>query len=31
MEAVDAIESAPTGADDRPAEQQTIERIELKG
>jgi peptidyl-prolyl cis-trans isomerase B (cyclophilin B) len=29
MEAVDAIESAPTGAGDRPTEPQTIERIEL--
>jgi len=29
MDAVDAIESAPTGAGDRPVEAQLIERIEL--
>jgi cyclophilin family peptidyl-prolyl cis-trans isomerase len=29
MDAVDAIESAPTGAGDRPREPQVIERIEL--
>jgi cyclophilin family peptidyl-prolyl cis-trans isomerase len=29
MEAVDAIESAPTGAGDRPSEPQVIERVEL--
>ena len=29
MEAVDAIEATPTGAGDRPAEPQVIERIEL--
>ncbi len=29
MDAVDAIERAPTGAGDKPAEPQTIERIEL--
>jgi peptidyl-prolyl cis-trans isomerase B (cyclophilin B) len=29
MEAVDAIEGAPTGAGDRPVEPQTIERVEL--
>jgi peptidyl-prolyl cis-trans isomerase B (cyclophilin B) len=29
MEAVDKIESAPTGAGDRPLEPQVIERIEL--
>jgi peptidyl-prolyl cis-trans isomerase B (cyclophilin B) len=29
MEAVDAIESTPTGAGDRPVEPQVIERIEL--
>ena len=29
MDAVDAIESAPTDASDRPLEQQTIERVEL--
>jgi peptidyl-prolyl cis-trans isomerase B (cyclophilin B) len=29
MEAVDAIEGAPTGARDKPVEDQTIERIEL--
>ena len=30
MDAVDAIESTPTGAGDRPVEPQTIERIELR-
>jgi cyclophilin family peptidyl-prolyl cis-trans isomerase len=29
MDAVDAIESAPTGAGDQPIEPQTIERVEL--
>jgi peptidyl-prolyl cis-trans isomerase B (cyclophilin B) len=29
MDAVDAIEGTPTGAGDRPVEDQTIERIEL--
>jgi peptidyl-prolyl cis-trans isomerase B (cyclophilin B) len=29
MDAVDAIEAAPTGAADRPLEQQLIERVEL--
>jgi peptidyl-prolyl cis-trans isomerase B (cyclophilin B) len=29
MEAVDAIEKAPTGANDRPVEDQRIERVEL--
>jgi hypothetical protein len=29
MDAVDAIEAAPTGAGDRPLEPQVIERIEL--
>ena len=29
MDAVDAIESTPTGAGDRPTEAQTIERVEL--
>ena len=29
MDAVDAIESAPTGAGDRPRETQSIERVEL--
>jgi cyclophilin family peptidyl-prolyl cis-trans isomerase len=29
MDAVDAIESAPTGAGDRPSEPQVIERVEL--
>jgi cyclophilin family peptidyl-prolyl cis-trans isomerase len=29
MDAVDAIESTPTGAGDRPLEPQTIERVEL--
>ena len=31
MEAVDAIESQPTGAQDRPVEECRIEQIELKG
>jgi cyclophilin family peptidyl-prolyl cis-trans isomerase len=31
MDRVDAIESAPTGAGDRPLEPQLIERIELSG
>ncbi len=31
IEAVDAIEGAPTGASDRPVEPQVIERIELQG
>ena len=31
MDAVDAIEAAPTGAGDRPLEPQVIERIELAG
>jgi cyclophilin family peptidyl-prolyl cis-trans isomerase len=31
MDSVDAIESAPTGAGDRPLESQTIERVELSG
>jgi cyclophilin family peptidyl-prolyl cis-trans isomerase len=30
MDAVDAIESAPTGPGDRPLEPQTIERVELR-
>jgi peptidyl-prolyl cis-trans isomerase B (cyclophilin B) len=30
MEAVDAIESTPTGAGDRPVEPQAIERVELR-
>jgi peptidyl-prolyl cis-trans isomerase B (cyclophilin B) len=30
-DAVDAIEGAPTGANDRPVEPQVIERIELQG
>jgi hypothetical protein len=30
MDAVDKIESAPTGAGDRPLEPQLIERIELE-
>ncbi|HYU61259.1 MAG TPA: peptidylprolyl isomerase [Solirubrobacterales bacterium] len=30
MDAVSAIESAETGADDRPVEAQTIERVELR-
>ena len=29
MDAVDAIESTPTGAGDKPLEPQTIERVEL--
>jgi cyclophilin family peptidyl-prolyl cis-trans isomerase len=31
IEAVDAIDGAPTGANDRPVEPQVIERIELQG
>jgi len=31
MEAVDAIEGTPTGAGDRPVEDQRIERVELSG
>ena len=31
MDAVDAIESAPTGQGDRPIEPQTIERVSLSG
>jgi len=31
MEAVDSIEAAPTGPDDRPQEPQVIERVELSG
>jgi cyclophilin family peptidyl-prolyl cis-trans isomerase len=31
MEAVDAIETTPTGAGDRPTEPQVIERVELSG
>jgi peptidyl-prolyl cis-trans isomerase B (cyclophilin B) len=31
IEAVDAIEGAPTGANNRPVEPQVIERIELQG
>ena len=29
MDVVDAIESVPTGAGDKPVEPQTIERVEL--
>jgi hypothetical protein len=31
MEAVDAIEAAPTGPGDRPTEPQVIEGVELSG